>query len=248
MDRSWPSRTHSVPLHARSPALRDIVMRHAPGDGMHTTEIDGLRLHRFSCPVEIGNALYQPSMCLLVQGSKRVLLGETVHVYDTMRHLVASQHLPAAGRVLTASPEVPYLCVELAIRTSDVADLLLEIGHPTAPPDAPPAQGMYTEEAEPHLLEATFRLLGLLDSTRDARALGASVKREIAYRLLTAPSGRRLARIASGNSHDHCMGRVVGSGTGIAGPRDARCLESQFVQSVRRYSHSGWRPKLTTCC
>lgn len=209
MDRIWPSGTNPPVRHARSPALRDVVMRHAPSDGVHTTAIEGLRLYRFSCPVEIGLALYQPSMCLLVQGSKRVLLGEHVHIYDTMRHLVASQHLPATGQVLTASPEAPYLCAELAIRASDVADLLLEMGQPVSPPDAPPAQGMYTEETQTHLLEATFRLLELLDSARDARTLGPLVKREIVYRLLTAPSGWRLARSASGSSHDHRMGRVI---------------------------------------
>jgi AraC-like DNA-binding protein len=204
-----PMAIASLARHARSPALREAVLRHAPDDGVHETAIDGLRLHRHSRPVEIGLALYQPSMCLLVQGSKRVLLGEQVHVYDTMHHLVASRHLPATGQVLMATPEEPYLCVELAIEASEVAELLLEIGHPVSPPDAPPAQGMYTEDTEPHLLETTLRLLQQLDSTRDARTLGPAVKREIVYRLLTAPSGWRLARSAAVSGHERRMGRVI---------------------------------------
>jgi AraC-like DNA-binding protein len=195
--------------HACWPALRALVIRHAPVDGMHATAIHGLRLHRHSRPVEIGLALYQPSMCLLVQGSKRVLLGEQVHVYDPMRHLVASQHLPATGQVLTASPEAPYLCLELAIEASEVAELLLEIGPPVSPPDAPPAQGMYTEDTAPHLLDATFRLLQQLDSARDARLLGPAAKREIVYRLLTSPNGWRLARSAAGSGHDRRIGQVI---------------------------------------
>jgi AraC-like DNA-binding protein len=189
--------------------LLEAVVRHAPGDGVHVTAIDGLRLHRHAHPIEIGLALYRPSMCLLVQGSKRVLLGKHVHVYDTTRHLVASQHLPATGQVLGATPEAPYLCVELAIEPSEVAQLLLEIGQPVNPPDAPLAQGMYTEDTEPHLLETTLRLLRLLDSEQDARMLGPAIKREIVYRLLTAPKGWRLARSAAASGHDYRMGRVI---------------------------------------
>jgi AraC-like DNA-binding protein len=199
----------SLSRQARSPAVRDLVMRHAPGDGVHTTAIDGLRLYRFSSPVVIGLALYQPSMCLLVQGSKRVLLGDQVHVYDTSHHLVASQHLPAKGQILGASLHEPYLCAELAIDAAVVAELLLEMDQPDSPPGSLPAQGMYTEETDRHLLDATLRLLELLDSPRDIRLLSPGVKREIVYRLLTAPSGWRLARSMASSGHDRRVGRVI---------------------------------------
>lgn len=192
-----------------SVTMRDVMMRHAPRDGAHQTAIDGLRLHRHSRPIEVALAQYEPSMCLLVQGSKRVLLGGQVHVYDTTRHLVASQYLPATGQVLKATPESPYLCVELAIEVGEVAELLAEIGEPVMPPDALPAQGMYTEDTPPQLLDATLRLLRMLDDPREARALGPAVRREIVYRLLIAPSGWRLARATIGNSHDQRMSRVI---------------------------------------
>jgi AraC-like DNA-binding protein len=194
---------------ARHPALRDAVMRHAPTDGVHKTGIEGLLLYRYSQPVELSMALYEPSMCLLAQGTKRVCLGDHVHSYGPMRHLIASQHLPASGHVLTATPDAPYLCVCLAIDTLDVADLELEIGSPDHPPNAGPAQGMYTEDTAPHLLDVTLRLVQLLDHTRDAQALGRSIKREIVYRLLTAPTGWRLARCAASGSHDRRIGRVI---------------------------------------
>jgi AraC-like DNA-binding protein len=194
---------------ARTAAVRELVMRHAHGDGVHTTAINGLRLYRFSSPVEIGLSLYQPSMCLLVQGSKQVLLGDQVHVYDTSRHLVASQHLPAKGQVLCASPEAPYLCAELAIDAGEVAELLLNMEQPASPPGTQPAQGMYIEETDSNLLEATIRLLALLDDPHDARLLGPAVKREVVYRLLRAPSGWRLARSVAASSQDRRVGRVI---------------------------------------
>ncbi|MBC7942215.1 MAG: AraC family transcriptional regulator [Chitinophagaceae bacterium] len=194
---------------ARHPALRDAVARHAPTDGASTSAIEGLVLYRYSQPTELPMALYEPSMCLLAQGAKSVCLGENVHHYGPMRHLVASQHLPAAGRVLNATLDAPYLCVCLAIDAVDVADLLLDIGSPPHPHGGGPAEGMYTEDTSPHLLDATLRLVQLLDHPRDAHALGRSLKREIVYRLLTAPSGWRLARCAASSSYDRRIGRVI---------------------------------------
>ena len=184
-------------------------MRHTSTDGVNATAIEGLVLYRYSQPTALPMAMYEPSMCLLAQGTKSVWLGEHVHLYGPMRHLIASQHLPATGRVLTATPETPYLCVCLTINGADVAELLLEIGSPGHPHGAGPAEGMYTEDTCPHLLDATLRLVHLLDRPRDAQALGRLTKREIVYRLLTAPSGWRLARCAASSSHDRRIGRVI---------------------------------------
>lgn len=192
-----------------NPLLIEAVLRHAPTDGVHSTGLAGLTLYRYSQPVDISLTLYEPAMCLLAQGAKRVLLGDHVHTYHPGRHLIASQHLPAAGQVIAASPESPYLCICLAIEAREVVDLLLNIGEPLQTADHGPAEGMYTEESESTLLDATVRLVRLLDNPRDVDALGASVKREVFYRLLTAPHGWRLARSASSNSHDRRIGRVI---------------------------------------
>jgi AraC-like DNA-binding protein len=194
---------------ARHPQLRDAVMRHASTDGVHATAIPGLLLYRYSAPVELGMSLYEPALCLLAQGTKRVLLGEQAHEYGPMRHLIASQHLPVTGEVLTATAEAPYLCIRLSLEIRDVAELLLDIGRPAHPVDGGPAAGLYTEDTEPHLLDATLRLVLLLDHPRDAQTLGRSIRREIVYRLLTAPSGWRLASCAASGSHDRRIRRVI---------------------------------------
>lgn len=79
---------------ARHPALRDVMARHAPTDGASTTAIEGLVLYRHSEPTELPMALYEPSMCLLARGAKSLCLGEKVHHYGPMRHLVASLWAP----------------------------------------------------------------------------------------------------------------------------------------------------------
>lgn len=195
--------------NARHLALKQAFLRHAQRDGIQVTAIKGLRLHRHSHPVALDIALYQPSVCLLIQGSKRVTLGDQAHVYDTKRHLVASHHLPASGQVLTATAEQPFLCLELSISASDVAQMVIELGQPARAADAMPAQGMYTEETQPQLLDAMARLLQALDNQLDAHILGPAITREMVYRLLTTSNGWRLAHSAAGAGLNRRIGRVI---------------------------------------
>lgn len=188
--------------------LRDALLRHTPGDGVHATAMAGLRLYRYSAAQPF-SGLYEPSMCMIAQGSKRVLIGEHAVTYGPMRHLVASQDLPCTSQILAASAEQPYLCLQLAFQARDVAAVMLDMGRPPEPRDGTPARGLYTEETTPALLDVTVRLLRLLDTPHDVEALGRSVRREILYRLLTAANGWRLARCATPDSYDQRISRVI---------------------------------------
>jgi AraC-like DNA-binding protein len=185
------------------------VQRHAPKQGANATCLSGLQLYRFDSPNEPLHALYEPSVCLIVQGSKRVLIGDQVLHYGPMRHLVVSQDLPMSGQVLEATPLAPYLCIALSISARQIAALMLEIGRPSEPPNAGSAAGMYTEESCVELIEATERLMRLLDTPSDAPALAPLVQREILYRLLKSPNGWRLARTATPDSYDQRVSRVI---------------------------------------
>jgi AraC-like DNA-binding protein len=189
--------------------LRDAVLRHAPTDGTHATAMAGLRLYRYSSAGEQVCGLYEPSMCLIVQGSKRVLIGQQAVVYGPTRHLVASQDIPGIGEILSATPERPYLCLQLAFQARDVAAVMLDTGRPPEPRDTTPARGLYTEQTTAALLDVTLRLMRLLDAPADIEALGGSVQREIIYRLLSAPNGWRLARCATPDSYDQRISRVI---------------------------------------
>lgn len=190
-------------------SLVERVLRLAPRQGANATCVPGLQLYRFDRPNEPLFALYEPSVCLIVQGSKRVLIGDQVLHYGPLRHLVVSQDLPMSGQVLEAHPMAPYLCIALSISAQQVASLLLDIGRPPEPPNAGSASGLYTEDSSLELMEAMHRLIRLLDTPVDTPALAPLVQREILYRLITSPNGWRLARTATPDSYDQRVARVI---------------------------------------
>jgi AraC-like DNA-binding protein len=156
------------------------------------------------------HAMYEPAFCVLAQGSKRVLLGEEVYVYDSSRYLVVSQNLPVSGQVIDASPEAPYLGLRLGFDVKDIAALALQfkLGEQSAKGQAP--RGIFTDELSPTLLDPVLRLVRLLDAPDDVDALAQLISREILYRLLKSPDGWRLAQMALVDSHSQRIAQAIG--------------------------------------
>ncbi len=83
--------------------LAALVSRHAATDGIHETAIRGMYCLRMSDPSAPMPAVYNPSLCVVVQGSKQVLLKDEVYHYRPTHYLAVSVDLPVLGQVLNAS-------------------------------------------------------------------------------------------------------------------------------------------------
>lgn len=153
-------------------------------------------------------AVYEPTLCLVAQGCKRVMLGATTYVYHPARYLVASVDLPVTGSIIEASQSVPYLCLMLDLDTSVLSDLALRHPAPHVHPGAPPA-GLSLNDTTPHLLDAAVRLAALLDRPGDIDALAPLVVREIHYRLLTDPGSSIARQMATADSRLNQIAKAI---------------------------------------
>jgi AraC-like DNA-binding protein len=110
--------------------------------------------------------------------------------------------------VVEASPERPCLAIGISLDLAVVGELLA--GGTGASPPGPPTRGLALTRAEPPLLDAVGRFVGLLDTPGDIAALAPLVLREITYRVLTGPQGARLRQIAAAGAPAHRIARAVG--------------------------------------
>lgn len=175
--------------------LASAVGRQTPSDGGHNTTIPALTLSRYSSPSDLVAVVYEPSLCVVVQGAKEVVLGDEKFRLDPARYLLVSVELPASARVVEASLRRPYLAVRIALDVAVVGELLAELM--AAPPLGPPTRGLAVTAAEVPLLDAVARLLALLDSPQDIVPLAPLALREITYRVLTGAQGLQLRQIVS---------------------------------------------------
>ncbi|MGZ9257759.1 MAG: AraC family transcriptional regulator N-terminal domain-containing protein, partial [Candidatus Binatia bacterium] len=174
----------------------------------HTTAIPGLSLFRRDEPTEPISAMYEPSICLVAQGAKRVLLGDDTYVYDAHHYLITSVHLPTIVQITTASQEKPYLGLRLKLDQREISQLMVDSNLP--PPHVQQSsRGMATGEVTLPLLTAFQRLIDLLAEQKDIPILAPIIQREIIYRLLVGDQGVRLRQIASAGSQSHQIARAI---------------------------------------
>lgn len=186
--------------------IASLVVRHAPAEGIQPTPLERLMLVRSSTTTMRMPNVYQPLLCLVVQGHKQVELGDQHFMYSPGRYGIVTHDLPTTGRVVEASPERPYLC--FVLNFDPVA--LGELAQKTAPPPGrADALGMAVSEANAELLDAALRLLRLLDDPQALPVLAPMAEQEILYRLLTGQHGARMRQITSGHGRVAQVGRAI---------------------------------------
>jgi len=191
---------------AATEELAGLIARHAGRDGVHATAIPRLALIRADTPTEPLHALQNPALCIIASGAKQVMLGDQVFAYDRHHYLVASVDIPVVGQVL----EAPYLCFRLDLDAALLSSLLLEAGIETPQQQDAPGSGLALAPVTSELLDATLRLVRLLDSPRDIATLAPLAEREILYRLLLSEASVKLRQIAMADSRLQRINRAIG--------------------------------------
>ena len=173
--------------------LADPIVRHTSDEGFNETSIPGLRLYRQMQPtVEPMPVVYDPSICVIVQGTKRLFFGGRTITYDPRNILVSALTLPLHAEIPEASPEEPFLGFVIRFDPVQVGTLLAEIDSLiTWPRDAPP-QTISASPLSDVLARAVTRLIGCLDDAMDRKVLASGVIREILYEVLRGPHGHVL--------------------------------------------------------
>ena len=172
------------------------------------TAIPGFAIYRRDHPTGPIFGLYEPSLTLLVQGRKRVTLGQETFACGPSRYLLTSVNVPVIGQVVEASPEWPYLCFFLKLDLGAARQLLID--HDLSVPSRPSSgRGIATSSATFELFDAFSRLLAIADKPKDIPILGPLIQREIMYRLLTGEEGARFREIASSGSLSHRIAQAA---------------------------------------
>ncbi len=201
-------KTEETAQEAALERLGKSIARWTDGSDRVADAIPGLTLAQRTEPSEPISILYEPRVCVIAQGAKRVYLGDESYIYDPHHFLLTSVDLPTMVQVIDASPEKPYLGLVLNIDQREISQLMVD-SHLPPPRPQQSSRGMATGEVTLPLLAAFQRLLDLLDEPKDIPILAPVIQREIAYRLLVGDQGTRLRQIATAGSQSNQIARAI---------------------------------------
>lgn len=173
----------------------DLAKRYA-ADAERGTVLPRVSLFVSDSVTCLTTTLYEPMLCVVLQGAKHVMIGDRLLRYDSASYFIGTIELPVAGQVVEASAEHPYICVTLGLDRDVIASVLTDV---PPRPDGRTA-GFGVSPMTEQLLDPWARLLALFETPEDAPMLAPMLEREILYRLLRGPDGGVLRQIAREDS------------------------------------------------
>ncbi|SFS94155.1 Helix-turn-helix domain-containing protein [Paenibacillus sp. 453mf] len=154
--------------------------------------------------IEFMNLLYVS----VAQGKKEVMLTEERYQYGPSDYLVVSVDLPVSGQIIEASSDVPYLCFRLDFKPTQIVEILEESELRAVQPGES-RRGLFISQTSTSLLDAAIRLVRLLETPEDIKALAPMYIREILYRILKGQQGDVLKQIAVEGSSAYRIKEVI---------------------------------------
>jgi len=189
--------------------LARLIAAYAPHDGVFDLRIPGLHVSRFSrVNTECVHALHVPSLCIITEGAKSVIVGQEVYHYDASRMLVFSVALPVAAQVTQASFSEPYLALRLDFDPHKIAELVLKV-FPHGLPPVSERSAVYVAPLDVSIVDAAARLMDCLAQPGDAELVAPLVVDEILIRLLRSRIGPRFAQMGLAESSVQRVAKAI---------------------------------------
>lgn len=203
--------------------FRALVAQHAPG-GITSTAIPGVLVSRMDHGGSQDESTTGTILAIVAQGTKRLSVGGTLHDYGAGQYLVASVDLPVSGHFTDATPEHPALGFGLELRPEVIAELMLtsaaaEFSRASRGDSSPPA--IAVGDTSSRLLDATLRMLRLLDHPRDIPVLAPMIEREILWLIMSGDQGATVRQLGLADSSLSRVRHVV------------RWIREHFTESLR---------------
>lgn len=177
--------------------LVECVQTGARALGRNTTRWPGLSFFHADSVVS-GNPGASGSVCLcvIVQGSKDLVVGEHCYTYDPRNYLV----LTGAHEYIGTVTQTPYYSLSLEIPPPVVAKVLVALTA-AAPPAGPGPQvpAGFVSELDDTLCDVLVRFLRALDSEVETRVVAPLALEELTFRLIQCEHASALRQAGGGS-------------------------------------------------
>ncbi|WP_027531732.1 AraC family transcriptional regulator [Bradyrhizobium sp. WSM3983] len=186
-------------------AVRPYAEAHSDRNGIAPTAVPGLTAIRATMPSALQYAISRPLVALVLQGSKRVTMGNRTFDFGAGESLLITADVPTVSQITRANVNQPYLSLVLELDPAVIEHLAAEMRASPAARSTP----VSVEPTESEVADAALRLVRLLDRPSALPVLQAQLVREMHYWLLAGQHGSAIRRLGVAESHAQRISRAV---------------------------------------
>lgn len=189
--------------------MLEIANRITLDEGRTQTMIPFLTTMRYSRQTSEISGVLTPSICLILQGAKKLHLGHEVIDYHAGDYLVSVLDIPASAEIIGATKQSPYFGLRVEFSMEEIASVVMEAGLDFKPRNKKLNTGAYVGTADEGLVETFYRLLKLMEKPDANRYLSSLMKREMIFRLLSGDSGHIFFQQVMMDQQDEGIGKAI---------------------------------------
>jgi AraC-like DNA-binding protein len=177
-------------------------------EGIFPTDIPALSIMRAFGTTLPQHRRYRPSLCIVAQGAKRLMVGDQAFDYSAMQALVVSFELPVVACVVEASPQTPFIGLALEFDTRLLREVMDQLDTPPRP-NGDTVLGVFVETFHEALADCVTRLIRLLSTPKAIPVLYPAILRELYFWLLTGSNAGEVCKLALADSHTQRIATAV---------------------------------------
>lgn len=174
------------------------------------SEIPCLSFYYETTTTELKSIMYEPCLCIILQGSKAVGFGNQMYRYDSSQYLLASTHVPSDIKILEASKELPYISLTIKFTLEDIYEVLKNTHPDKLKFEHKSEKGLFFDTLHVKLYDPILRLVKLLNKPKeDINFLSPLIIKEILYLLVNEKSGYFINKFAMEGTTSNKIVKVI---------------------------------------
>lgn len=167
-----------------------------------------VRCLRQTAQTKFDAMIYEPVVCLIVQGGKEIIAGGQSIMATQGDAVIVSHDIPIVSRITKANAKSPYLAAIIPIDLDLLRTIEGEM-HAEGYDDAATSV-VHSHIASPSLVDALGRYMLLEQASLEGRVLAPVLLKEIHYHLLLAPNGAMLRQLLAQSSIPSQINTAIG--------------------------------------
>ncbi len=173
----------------------------ASREGFAATALPGIQVLRASRDVARGPQIYEPSLMIIVQGSKLAYLGTRTLEYGAGHYLIQALSVPFECETF-ALPNAPLLGISIGIDRAMLRELVLAMGIGDGPAAAAQTlESMTSVVLDDSMRGCVERLLRCLHDPLECKVMGPARVRELLFAALRGPQAEALRALVEQQGH-----------------------------------------------
>lgn len=174
--------------------ILDIARRH---DAPSRDDVPRLKISRSDYPTGPMSFIWKPAVCLVLQGAKRMVIGNQTLEYGAGDCMIVAAEVAAMVQISQANAGRPYVAANLYLDPAIISALLVDMA---GMPESVSLSGFDIAKAPSLLLDAWRRFVELLDRPEEIPIMATRFEQEVLLRLLMGAQGPVLRQLARPDS------------------------------------------------